>query len=372
MKNLVFLLIFLGLAQYVWSQQDSELPGIVVEQNSKFYKDTIIYLPNVQIKSDGAIPEHSGKYGKFTLKFSDKPPGKVVMVYASKYKYEVVNQQVLNEGAILGRNTPLEIVMCVEGGLRKNQIAFYKITEAAALKELNKNIAILKTEGKEKEKLIAKMQKEFDEKISTSQQAYALLHKQNRNLEEQYQKIADKFLTINLDDQSKTYHEAFRAFLEGDLPTTFEILKSVDLEKRLTTNFAETEKEEAIIDKFKESVIRRDKEMEQDIEMSKFVARVSIMNFDFANAEKYYELALKFYTKHYKVNDENLILEYALFLQRQNKFKKALNLYEQVLKSNRTLAKKNPEVYMPILAGNLNNLGITLRYNNMRDSAKSR
>ncbi|WP_282773948.1 tetratricopeptide repeat protein, partial [Phaeodactylibacter xiamenensis] len=364
MKNLLILTLSLIICWHVNAQQDVTLPGVVVEQNSKFNTGKVNYLSNAQVKSPGAGSKLSDANGKFTLVFADKPFGNVARIYASKNGFEVVNAEELKKAAVLGRRAPLKVVMCQEGQLYENQVAYYKIAKDAALASYQKRVSILQKEGREKDRLLAEMQVEFNQEIKTVTQANDLLKEQLKATEQRAQELADKFVTVNLDDQSESYQRAFNAFLDQDIDRALTILDSVDLKRRLATNTAEKEKEEALIGELEESMASRDEQIEQDINQSVFKARLYILKYEFTKAEEMFELALQ-----YSPEDEELIFEFAFFLQEQNRFKKAIKRYEEALEKYRTLAEKNPDVYLPDVAGTLNNLGVGRRENRERGQA---
>ena len=64
------------------------------------------------------------------------------------------------------------------------------------------------------------------------------------------------------------------------------------------------------------------------------------------------------------------LLSWPHFLQEQNRFKKATNLFEAVLRAYRFLAEKNPEVYDADVAKMLNNLGNLLSDQNQLENAE--
>src|SRR4051812_37178802 len=93
------------------AQQDIQLPGVVVEQNSKIKTGAVIYLQGASINAPQSTPQVSDANGKFTLIFGDMPAGNVARVNAVKDGYEVVNYKLIQASAITGRKSPLEIVM---------------------------------------------------------------------------------------------------------------------------------------------------------------------------------------------------------------------------------------------------------------------
>lgn len=355
MKNLLITVLILLIGFQVQAQQDVELPGLVVEQNSKFNTGEVNYLSNVQIKSPGANPQLSDIRGKFTLIFADKPFGNVTTVYASKSGYEVVNREELRKAAVLGRRSPLKVVLCREGQLYENQIAYYQIARDAALDSYRKRMAVLEIEGREKDLLLAELQVEFNQEIKTVEQANELLREQLRSVEEQARQLADKFVTINLDDQSATYQRAFSAFLAKDIDRALMILDSVDLAYRLATNTLENRKDSAVIREKESNIALRNEQIQQDVNQCVFKANLHVMKYEFAEAERMFELAVA-----YVPGDETVTYEFALFLQKQNKFVKARVNFEKNLAMRRMLAEKNPDIYLPTVATTLNNLGALL------------
>jgi tetratricopeptide (TPR) repeat protein len=330
----------------IHAQQDVKLTGTVVEQNSKFNTGKVNYLSNAQVKSPGASPQWSDVDGKFTLVFPDKPFGNVAAIYSSKSGYETVNSEALEKAAVLGRQVPLKVVMCQEGQYYENQMVYYKIARDVALTSYQQRVAILQKEGIEKDQLIAEMQVAFNQEITTVVQARELLFKKLKATGQDAQGLAGKLVTINLDDQSQIYQRAFRAFLVEDTDGALRILDSVDLKYRLATNTAEKIKEEVIVKERQESAAKRAEQIEQDINQCIFKARLYILKYEFAEAEEMFELALQ-----YAPEDEELVFELASFLAEQNRSKKAIELYEKLLKKSRALAVSNPKRYEPVVAG---------------------
>ena len=140
------------------------------------------------------------------------PPNEVVSVYVTKNNYEVVNEEVLKEAALTNRRSPLKVVMCKEGQLYENQVAYYKIAKDAAIESYKRKVSILKRDDKKSQKLIAQMQVDFNQEIKSKDAALTLLQEQLEKVEKRAHELADKWVTINLDDQSDSYQRAFRGF----------------------------------------------------------------------------------------------------------------------------------------------------------------
>ena len=354
MKNSLLFLLALLVNTILLAQQDIHLRGTVVEQNSKFNTGEVVYLSNTTVKSpDASAPVMSDQKGKFDLIFVDKPVGDITRIYASKSDYELVNEEELKKATVVERKVPFKIVLCRAGQLYDNQIVYYNIAKDVAKETYDKRLAILDKEGSAREVLMAEMQVEFNQQITTVAQANELLLKQLTTAQAQAKELADKFVIINLDDQTPAYQRAFKAFLDKDTDKALAIMDSVDLVTRLAMNTAAKEKEEELIETLEESVANREEQIVQDVNQCVFKAELHILKYEFDKAEEMYELALL-----YDKDNVELSLEFALFLEKQNKFKKARCQYDKVLITIRKLSDINPSAYLPTLAVTLNSLGV--------------
>lgn len=363
MKNILFLFL-LFFPFIIYSQNDAILSGVVVEQNSKFNTGKLNYIPNTQIKSVGASPQISDVNGEFTLVFADKPIGKTVRIYASKNGFEVVNEKELKNTAVLGRLSPVKVILCKEGKLYENQVAYYKIAEEAAIENYKRRIAILESEGREKDLLFKELENEFKQEVTSLNQAKDLLSLQLKKVEKQAKELADNWITVNLDDQSESYQKAFRAFIQKDLSLALAILDSVDLKNRLETNTVEKIKEENLIDTLQAKIALREKQIQQDINQLVFKAELYILLNAFSKAEVTYELALEY------SDDPDLVQNFALFLHRQNRYDKAQKYYLEALKICSELAKEYPIKYNSSLGNIYTNLGVL--YSELNDFSNSK
>lgn len=338
MKRISTLLLLIFSICLASAQEDITLPGVVVEQNSEFNTGTRKYLSNVQVKSSGAQPQLTDSRGKFTLIFADKPKGNSTQVSALKNGYELVNTAELKNTAVLGRKSPVQIVMCEKGRLYANQMTYYNIAKDAALERYQKRVAILNKEGREKDALIAELQEKFNQQISTVAQANELLEIQLQRSEEQARNLASQWVTINLDDQSESYREAFKAFLNKDIEGALKILDNIDFEARLSLNFEALQKEEKNIDVQQETIARQREELEQDIEQCLFKAGLYELRYEFKKAEAQFELALK-----YDPKNVNALLEFTYFLRGQNKYNKAIQKCHEAIAVYDNWLEEDPE-----------------------------
>ena len=312
------------------AQQDVELPGIVVEQNSKVKTGKVVYVQGASIKAPQATPQMSDANGKFKLIFADLPLGNVTRIDVDRNGYEVVNSKVLQAAAITGRKAPLEIVMCKLGLLYENQVVYYHIATDATREQYEKKIKILEQGGKNKDDLIARLQKEMNKEINSKEEAIKSLKEQYQLQFAQSQDIANKFVTVNLDDESETYQRAFEAFQSKDIDKAILLLDRVNMEERLATNTKELQMEESS-GPGSQNVERRKQQIKQDVSQCMFKSRLHILKYEYQTARQTYLLALQYDSS----NIDNL-WEVASFLLNQKEDSLAKKYFGQLLSLTHT------------------------------------
>ena len=320
------ILLFSAIACIADAQQDVKLPGVVVEQNSKIKTGAVIYLQGASIKATKATPQSSDAKGRFTLIFGDMPTGNVTRIDVVKDGYEVVNTKVLQAAAITGRTTPLEIVMCNSGLLYENQLTYYNIATDASRIAYERKIRVLEQGGNNKEALIAQLKKELNKQISSKEEAIQSLKEQYQLQVQQSQMLADKFSTVNLDDESETYQKAFAAFQSKNIDQALALLDSVNLVERLGTNAAALQEEESSVTGSLNNIERRKQQINQDVSECMFKSRLHILKYDYQTAKQNYLLALAYDS----LNTDN-IWEVAVFLLNQKEDSLAKKYFDKLL-----------------------------------------
>ena len=316
--------LFTAVVFIARAQQDVKLAGIIIEQNSKVKTGKVVYIQGASITAKQATPQTSDANGKFTLVFADMPPGNVARIDVDRNGYEVVNSKVLQAAAITGRKTPLEIVMCKSGLLYQNQLVYYSIATDAVREQYEKKIKILERGGKNKDALIASLQKEMNKVISSKEEAINSLKEQYQFQLQQSQALAGKFVTVNLDDESETYQRAFKAFQNKDIESAIRLLDSVNLKERLATNMQELQKE--LQGNNIGSIEKRKLQIQQDVSQCMFKSRLHILQNDYKTATETYLLAIQYDSS----NTDNL-LEVATFLLNQQSVDLAKKYFDQLL-----------------------------------------
>ena len=272
-------------------------------------------------------------------------------------------------------------------------MAYYKIAKDAAIESYKRKVSILKRDDKESQKLIAQMQVDFNQEIKSKDAALTLLQEQLEKVEKRAHELADKWVTINLDDQSNSYQRAFRAFQEKNIELAITILDSVDLENRLKVNSQDIIKIDTTIAELTETRRIKNHQKIQDIQQAIFKAELHELNDEYAQAEHHYKLAVKYDSTNFNnlwtlnsfLHDQNqsdslilyaqkmlqiaedeeekgIALEYlGLGFHDQTQDSLAISSYEKALGLRRKLAQANPDRYESDVAGILNNLGNAYR-----------
>nr|WP_299339848.1 tetratricopeptide repeat protein [Allomuricauda sp.] len=323
------LFIFFTLSCFsALAQNDPKISGLVVEQNSQYHTGSLRFLSNTQIISNGAIPQRTDIKGEFTMFYPGKKNGQVASIYATKNGYKVINSKELKATAVIGRKTPLKIVMCEEQKFFENQIAYYQIAKNSLLQSYQREIDILKKENQESKRLMYQLRERFQKEIKNYNEAKEMLDIRLAETEGLAKSLSDRFLTINLDDQSENYREAFKLFLKGDINGAIRILDEVNLETRLEINSKELLREEKLVEEMEENITKRQVQIQQDIDQCLLKARLHTINHEFEEAEESYDLAIQ-----YEIDDEDFPYEYIQFLYSINKWGKGQKyVEEQVVK----------------------------------------
>jgi tetratricopeptide (TPR) repeat protein len=362
LKQLI--IIFLLLTGSFKLLAQTYLPGYVVEQNSGKKR-----MPNVFVNSLGANATKTDAQGNFKLSY-ELPAGAVVVLDMKKEGYVIVNAKEM-QTQIPEQNNPKvhKMIICKKEVLELARKEYYNITEDYIKKEYNKKLNAL------------------DKKAKDYAQKSKDLYDEVNRLNAQLKEMADEYSTVNLDDLSETERKAIDLFKQGKLDESIKLRESLNSGKEISNALARKAK----ITKKEDSVI------EAHTHNLKKLANEYILQFDFVKAEATcQELAFADTT-----NFDNMFA-YALFLENQKKFNKAIQYYQvcqrhskkdiqkamtlnnlgnlyrdikefkqaetafhEALTLYRKLAKDNPAAFEADVAMTLNNLGIL--YCNMKE-----
>lgn len=233
MKKASLLSLFTLCSFILHAQQDITLPGIVVEQNSKYKTGKVNHLPLTSIRAIPQATDISDAEGRFKLVFSDYRGGKTIKVFATKNGYEVVNQKELDNAAVLGRYEPLKIVMCKAGELAQNQVKYYKIGLEAVEQSYRRKIALLDKAGKERDELVQSLRERHNVMLTENASILFYLEKDKNEALAQVQGFSERFAEVNLDDADSLYRAAYEAYMDKRIEDVYKILDLQILEQNM-------------------------------------------------------------------------------------------------------------------------------------------
>lgn len=299
-------LFFLNLAEYCPA---IELEGVVTRHNNK---EKVVRSAEISAtnKAKDTISTITDKSGRFKLEIAVNSRDDLVFLKAVKKGLRVV--QCMDWGITQGsnQNTSIRITMCNPKKLEK-KVDGYRATIYDTIIENYKNKEKQITE----ENIDNNAKKERIAKLAADRNA-ALV---------QANELAQRFACVNLDDVSVLYKTAFKSFLENSKSENRKTFKNglINLIVQKGYSLLET------------PIIKR----QEDIELLMFIARLCIIDLQSEQAEKYYNKAIKG-TRNFCNRSE-----VAFFHLKNNQFRKAIELFEEVV----PYAKKNTGTRAEIL-----------------------
>ncbi len=363
----ILLLFFILLSSHFCLAQNRSVKGIVINKSNEGAPEAEVRL----IPLDDANEAYSGTDGKFTIEFLSRKAGESVSLLVQKQGFQVLGADEKSVTVVIP-NDPQErvriaIVRQDDFDQRVKRITY----------TLEKRIA---EQSRKIDSLIA--QRGFgvaeDERAALTSQITAL-YKQVRELEAGKTQLAKRLAQTDLNEASGFARDALKKFVEeGDIRAALAILSQEKLDEFWDNVLSQEEK------------VQRAKA--QAVENYMIRARMLAANFEFPAAYRSYLEAIE----KDSTNIENL-LEASFFLHKQNQYSKAVPLYQrasglvrtdneratmlnnlgllltasesyaeaeaafrEALKIHRGLAQKNPDAFLPDVAGNLSNLGLLL------------
>jgi tetratricopeptide (TPR) repeat protein len=331
-KATLIILLFYPL---ILAAQQSDIKGVISIHNSEYETGKRQYVPNAQVEDDfeKATPTTTDAIGTFKLTFVGIDKGKTVVLAIKKEGLQVVNIDGLN--AVSGQLGLVRLSMAKPDRIAEYRRELYKIGKTEAdkalvlqLKKKGDALNILKKDAAKNAVQIQQLQKEYSDL-----QAYA------KNIEDQAQELARRFVIINLDDESDTYRHAFQLFTDGAIDKAIQVLDSLNLSKRLADNTQIVEKSDKII---AETQTKKQKAIDQiyeDISSSILKARLHRASFQFKEAAASYALAIQ-----YDSLNLEYLNEYTDFLTDYGEYNRASAINQQALNTARAATQGGDSV----------------------------
>lgn len=335
-RTIAAIVLFLYLTvSPVLAQQDIVMRGVVVLQNSKTLTGQVTYIPDVNISSVKTTPTRSDARGQFKLVFANMNFGAKTNIAARKSGMMVLNKEVLQEAAIVGRTDTLKVVMCDENQFEVNKQNFYNISTDNLQRELARRVNKLqRANAVEKRQLMDSLQTEMNVKLTSSEDAIAQLENRSKSLEAQLEKISHDFAAVNLDDASETYRLAYTAFTEGYVQKSLDILNAIDLKKRLKENVVQISQRDTQIGKMQRQNDTSRTQISQDIQSCLLMANNHKILFQHREAQDWYETAIE-----YDSLNLSLLNEYTSYLFEFAEYSKATRYNDFAIEHARALRR---------------------------------
>lgn len=338
-----------------------------------------------------ANPVSTDSDGVFTLEFLDKDTGQKIKITCAKSGFDVVNWYDLeprlpdNPDA---SDALLQVVMCPHEGVSPSSCAVAYISrylgynfdanfqndQQKIQQEYEEKLQQLEASARDKANL-AEMQQEL---LNAKNAQIAELEKKYETLLVQKEEWAKQFAEYDpATATDEMYKEALRLFQDNKLDEAIAVLDDAKIQADLQR--AQT----------------------QAANRYRLKAQSYVAKFDFANAEKYYQLAIdadpeSFDNLHevaFYLQEQNQLLDaqplFTKALQlakndsdiaktlinlggiywKQNQFEKTIELSQKALRIYKKLALERPETYQKDIAAILHNLGLSYRHLNQHDLA---
>ncbi|MBB3181160.1 tetratricopeptide repeat protein [Variovorax sp. Sphag1AA] len=324
-------------------------------------------VPGVSISADDANQTTTLSNGSFVLEFTKRVPGDKTRIVVARPGWVVVNAIQLEPNLPGSNASPLQIILCKTAEREQWALQFYRLKGLQATdKEFERRLALQNRQG------VTPAERE-------------LLLRERDQARSQAEELARRLAAKPPAEGGGSYNEALRLFLDGKLDAALDALQ----EDRLDSEAAAAQKK---LDEAAQGFLLR--------------GDILALRFDFDGAGRAYGRAVKV-----APGSADAWLQYAYFHQQQNKFAqaregygRALGLYRQQGKSadvattlnnlgnllsdesrmaearkayeeslsiRRTLAHKNPDVYLRDVAATLNNLGVLNRDENRMADART-
>lgn len=304
-------LICLLLPFYALGQ--AKIIGFVKLQNSGGQA-----LPNAEAWAIGcaATPgRYSDDKGYFELSFPRKAPGDVVRnLSVTLAGYEVVNKKQLQSVGLLStpEEQPLIVVLCKQGSYRQAAANYYQTILTGGQSELQA----------EKARLEKLLEAERSNRQALEQQL-AGINAKLESLPQVAEAAADYFAKIDLDQASQLQQEAIKALEAGNMQAALQAMPEALMDQQLATALERKQQLEAQLAETHQLI-------EQSIENYVFKAQLFVSNGNYAAAERLHEKAIAADT-----SNRELRYDYAVFLEKINRYDKALTLFEQIGRETR-------------------------------------
>ncbi|MDD5274362.1 MAG: tetratricopeptide repeat protein, partial [Methylovulum sp.] len=200
----------------------------------------------------------------------------------------------------------------------------------------------------------------FQEELKTAKQNLKDAQKRQEDFKREVLKLAEDFAKIPINTERLRLAKQF--FDQGNYQAARDTLNATEISQDQTALLAKQQRLQT-----EQSQVTT--QLADNATEFLYKARLTAIDYSLpdriAQASQFFESALK------SARTPENIFAYAYFLDENNQFSAAEARYQEALRIRRQLAKDNPTVYLPDVAGTLNNLGILAANSGRRSEAES-
>jgi tetratricopeptide (TPR) repeat protein len=313
-------------------------------------------IADVGIVADGANPDTSEDFGRFTLEFPQKKPGDRVQLVVKQEGYVVVNDvQLQLTLPAEAEDQILTIILCKADDREEMARRYYRLKSFEAIEESYR------------ERL-----KELEDTQQTAASAMTKLQQERDQAKAAAEKASEELAKNQPGQSSELYQQAKRLFLAGKIDEAIQLLDDEKLHQALA------EAKNAIKDIVQDWLLKAhlltvqlrfdDAEnaylqaivAEPDSFEANFAYALFIQNLHrFEQAKAAYGRCLEWARKNGKDGELSTTLNNLAVLDSdQGRMEEARKEFAEALQTYRDLAQKNPETYRRYVATMVNNLGV--------------
>lgn len=251
MRKFVIALVLLHITPLV--AQRIDLPGVVVVQNSEYETGHRRYVSDASVRAPLAKAVTSDKEGRFALVFAGVENGTPVRITVEKPGMEVVNNKEIEE-VILGRAPQFKVVMADAKKLAEARMNFYNVATGSITRSFERKMILLRDSSVKLEARMAAINRELEDTLGTIGQAMeAIAHQRDQALARS-QDLAHEFASVDLDDASARYRQAYAFFSRGEIDSTLSVLDADRLGADYRNAIAEKGRGLALMEKANQSI----------------------------------------------------------------------------------------------------------------------
>ncbi|MEX0290227.1 MAG: tetratricopeptide repeat protein [Flavobacteriaceae bacterium] len=274
------------------AQEDNEIQGNVVLQNSRTKAGQLEFISNVAIYSEDGYfkPQLTDSRGYFRLICSDKSRGEKIELKIEKKGYVLINEDAVNSGSIVGRKKPLTIVLSKKEDLQSAYTKYYDFLQKYFV-SINERNELSKLWQKKYDSL----QSSFKDVESVYENRLEQLVGLNQDKDILIEKMAREFAYTNLDDLSESYRDIYSFIVAGEFDKALQEFSNIDFESRFSSAISGIARNKERIDSLDKNNLVLQKHVDEDVKELLRRSQLKLLNNDFNGSIDDLQMGLKWF-----------------------------------------------------------------------------